>query len=183
MIDSWNSIELASLPFEFRSWKIHLLIFLLVFLLEFNHFQSRFYHFVSKPAQKNIRFRFFLRCVFKWHFFLFQMVFFFYRKTFSWIFVFRHFKHFQKCHFCNDNFGPRHFQFKNSNFFNLKFRSKDSGEIFNKQFNSSMFKSWSFSILTASAQHFPWNQTQKERKIWQQHDKKQIGVFRINHFY
>ena len=189
MIDSWNSFELISLSSESKLWKTHLLTLLLILLLGFNHSQFRFHHFVSKPVQKNMQFRFFLVFFRIFHFFQFQVVSHLPRKTFSWIFVFRHFKHFQGCRFFKNNLEPKFFQFRNSKFQNnfkfrsFSFRSENPEEVFNKQFNSPMFRFLSCSISIAHAQLFPWAPTLNENKMSQQHDRKQIENYHTFRFY
>ena len=184
MIDSWNSIELASLSFEFRSWKIHLLIFLLIFLFGFNHCQFPPHYSVNKLVLKNIRFRFFFVFFNNFHFFSPQVIFRLFRKNFSWIFVFRHSKFSQKCRFRRNNlefkhFGFRHFGFRNFRFFKFKFRPEDLEKIFNQRLNSSMFRFLNFWILIAFVQFSPWTSTRNEKRMWRQHDKKQIEDFSI----
>ena len=78
MIDSWNSFGLLSLFFEFKLWRI----FLLILFFEFNHHQSRSQHSVNKLVQKNIQFRFFFVIFnyfrffhFKWFFICFERFF------------------------------------------------------------------------------------------------------------
>ena len=164
MIDSWDSLELISLSFEFKLWKT----LLLILLFEFNHFQSRPHHFVSKLVQKNMQLRFFFVFFRMFHLFQFQVTFHLSRKAFLWIFVFRHFKHFQKCRFFKNNLEFRLSQFKNSEFQNnikfrsLRFRPKNLEKV--QQFNSSMFSPWSFSILTAFVQRIPWGRMPSENR-------------------
>ena len=172
MIDSWNSIELASLSFEFKLWKIHLLFFFVDFFVRIQSFSTSILSFREKIRSKKYTISLFFFVFFNnFRFFSFQLIFRLFRRDFSWIFVFRHFKFRQECYFHKSNFEFKHFhlefkffQFKNSKFLNRKSRSENLEKVFNKQLNSSMFKFLNFSISIASVQFFPWKSTRSEKK-------------------